>query len=98
MNLTTFIAGGFHEASGGFIDYQASGGFHEEDGKVIRVRGEIPEDGPIPCYLACGPNLLDPGDASSWEDRVAVGIEHKSGKVGGRGGIADGHINIPPVG
>jgi hypothetical protein len=26
--------------------------------------------------------LLDPGDASSWEDRVAVGIEHRSGKVG----------------
>jgi hypothetical protein len=65
---------------------QASGGFHEEDGKVIRVRGAIPEDGPIPSYLACGPDLLvDPGDASSWEDRVAVGIERRSGKVGGRG-------------
>jgi hypothetical protein len=69
------------------------------DGKVIRVRGEIPEDGPIPSYLACGPDLLDPGDASSWEDRVAVGIEHRSGEVVGRGGgIADGHIDLPPVG
>jgi hypothetical protein len=26
--------------------------FHEEDGKVIRVRGEIPEDRPIQSYLA----------------------------------------------
>ena len=77
---------------------QASSGFDEEDSEVIRVRGEIPEDGPIPSYLACGPDLLDPGDASSWEDRVAVGIERRSGKVGGRGGIADGHIDIPPVG
>jgi hypothetical protein len=50
----------------------ASGGFHEEDGKVIRVRGEIPEDVSIPSYLVCGPDLLDPGDAYSWEDRVAV--------------------------
>ncbi len=65
---------------------------------MIRVRGEIPEDGPIPSYLACDPDLLDPGYASSWEDRVAVGIEDRSGKVGGRGGIADGHIDIPPVG
>ena len=78
---------------------QVSGGFHEKDGKVIRVRGEIPEDGPIPTsYLACGPDLLDPGDASSWEDRAAVGIEHRSGKVGGRGGIADCHIDVPTVG
>jgi hypothetical protein len=30
---------------------QASGGFHKEDGKVIRVSSEIPEDGPIPSYL-----------------------------------------------
>ena len=37
---------------------QASGGFHEEDGKVIRVRDEIPEDGPIPSYLACGPDCV----------------------------------------
>ena len=28
-----------------------------------------------------------------------MGIEHRSGKVGGRGGIADGHIDIiSPVG
>ena len=78
---------------------QASGGFHEEDGKVFRVRGEIPEDGPISSYLACGPDLLGPGDASSWEERVAVGIEHRSGKVGrGGGGVADGHVNVPTVG
>ncbi len=64
--------------------------------KMARCSGS--EDGPIPSYLACGPDLLDPGDASSWEDRDAVGIEHRSGKVGGRGGIADGHIDIPPVG
>ena len=37
---------------------QASGGFHEKDSKVIRVSGEIPEDWPIPSYLACGPDLL----------------------------------------
>ena len=42
--------------------------------------------------------MLDPGDAGSWEDRVAVGVEHRSGKVGGRGGIAYGHVDIPPVG
>ncbi len=40
---------------------QASGGFHEKDGKVLRVSGEIPEDGPIPSYLICGPDLPDPG-------------------------------------
>ncbi len=79
---------------------QASGGFHEEDGKVVRVRGEIPEDGPIPSYLACGPDLLDPppGDASSWEDRVAVGIEHRLGEVGRSGRVADGHVDVPTVG
>ena len=28
-----------------------------------------------------------------------MGIERRSGKVGGRGGIADGHIDdVPPVG
>ena len=32
----------------------ASGGFHEEDGKAIRVSGRIPEDGPIPSYIASG--------------------------------------------
>ena len=39
---------------------QASGDFHEEEGKVIRVSGEIPQDGPIPSYLVSGPDLLDP--------------------------------------
>ena len=78
---------------------QASSGFDEEDSEVIRVRGEIPEDGPIPSLFSRGPDLLDPGDASSWEDRVAVGIEDRSGKVGGRGGIADCcHIDVSPVG
>ena len=78
---------------------QASRGFHEKDGKVIRVSGEIPEDGPIPSYLVSGPDLLDPGDASSWEDRVAVGIEHRLGEEVGRGGgVADGHIDVPTVG
>ena len=47
---------------------------------MILVRGEIPEDGPIPSYLACGPDLLDPGDTSSWEDRVAVGSSTGRGK------------------
>ena len=61
---------------------QASGGFHEKDGKVIWVSGEILKDGPIHSYLVSGPDLLDPGDASSWEDRVAVGIEHRWGEVG----------------
>ena len=65
---------------------------------MIRVRGEIPEDGPIPSYLACGPDLLDPGDASSWEDSVAVGIEHRLGEVDRGGGVADGHFDVPTVG
>ncbi len=65
---------------------------------MIRVHGEIPEDGPIPSYLVCGPDLLDPGNASSREDRVAVGIEHRSGEVGRGGGVADGHVDVPPVG
>ena len=73
---------------------QASGGFHEEDGKVIRVRGEIPEDGPIPSDLVCGPDLLDPEDASSWEDRVAVRIEQRLGEVDRGGGVANGHVYI----
>ena len=42
---------------------QASSGFVKQDGEVIRIRGEIPEDGPIPSYLVCGPDLLDPGNA-----------------------------------
>ena len=41
---------------------------------------------------------LDPRDASSWENRVTVGVEDRSGEVGGRGGIADTHIDVPPVG
>ena len=73
---------------------QASGGFDEEDGEVIRVRGKIPEDGPILSYLVCGPDLLDPGNASSWEDRVVVRIEHRLGKVGRGGGVADDHIDV----
>ncbi len=77
---------------------QASGDFDEEDSEVIRVRGEVPEDGPIPSLFTRGPDLLDPRDASSWEDRVAVGVEHRSGEVGGRGGIADCHIDVSPVG
>ncbi len=35
---------------------QASSGFHEKDGKVIRVRGEIPEDVPIPSLFSRGPD------------------------------------------
>ncbi len=54
---------------------QASSGFDEEDSEVIRVRGEVPEDGPIPSLFSRGPDLLDPRDASSWEDRVAVGAQ-----------------------
>ena len=77
---------------------QASSGFDEEDSEVIRVRGEVPEDGPIPSLFSRGPDLLDPRDASSWEERVAVGVEHRSGEVGGRGGIADCHIDVSPVG
>ncbi len=52
----------------------ASSGFDEEDSEVIRVRGEIPEDGSIPSLYARGPDLLDPRDASGWEDRIAVGV------------------------
>jgi hypothetical protein len=77
---------------------QASSGFDEEDSEVIRVRGEVPEDGPIPSLFSRGPDLLDPRDTSSWEDRVAVGVEHRSGEVDGRGGIADCHIDVSPVG
>ncbi len=42
---------------------QASGGFDEEDSEVIWVRGEVPEDGPIPSLFSRGPDLLDPRDA-----------------------------------
>ena len=42
--------------------------------------------------------ILDPRDASSWENRVTVGVEDRSEEVGGRGGIADTHIDVPPVG
>ena len=42
--------------------------------------------------------ILDPRDASSGENRVTVGVEDRSEEVGGRGGIADTHINVPPVG
>ena len=67
--------------------------------EVIRVRVEVPEYGQIPSLLVHGPDLLDPKDASSWEDRVTVGVENRSGEVGGRGGIDDGHIiDVPPVG
>ena len=78
---------------------QVPSGFDEEDSEVIRVRGEVPEDGPIiPSLLVRGPDILDPRDDSSWEDRVTVGVEDRSGEVGGRGGIADAHIDVPPVG
>jgi hypothetical protein len=39
---------------------QAPSDFDEEDSEVIRVRGEVPEDGPIPSLLVRGPDLLDP--------------------------------------
>ena len=64
---------------------QASSGFDEEDSEVIRVRGEVPEDGPIPSLFSRGRDLLDPRDAGRREDRVAVGI-------------ADCHIDVSPVG
>jgi hypothetical protein len=66
-----------------------------------RVRGDVSEDGSIlPSLLVRGPGLLDPRDASSWEDRVitTVGVEDRSGEVGGCGGIADSHIDVLPVG
>ena len=71
---------------------KASNGFDEEDSEVIRVRGEVPEDGPIPSLLVRGPHLLDPRDASSWllGGRVTVGVENRYGEVG--------HIDVPPVG
>ncbi len=90
MNLSSFIAGSARRPVASTI---------EEDSEVIRVRGEVPEYGPIPSLLVRGPDLLDPTiDASSWEDRVTVGVEDWSGKGGGRGGIADGHIDVPLVG
>ena len=83
------------------IGQAPSGGFDEEDCEVIRVRGDVSEDGSIlPSLLVRGPGLLDPRDASSWEDRVitTVGVEDRSGEVGGCGGIADSHIDVLPVG
>ena len=77
---------------------QASSGFDEKDSEVIRVRGKVHEDGPIPSLFALGPDLLDPRDASSWEDRVAVGVANRSGEVGRGGGVADGHVDVSPVG
>ncbi len=65
---------------------------------MIRVRGEVPEDGPIPSLFVRNLDLLDPRDTSSWEERITVGVENKSGEVGRRGGIADGHNDVPPVG
>jgi hypothetical protein len=73
---------------------QVSGCFSKKDGKVIRVSGEISEDGPIPSYLVSGPDLLDPEHASSWEDGVAVGIEHRLGKVGRGDRVADGQSGV----
>ena len=77
---------------------QASSGFDEKDSEVIRVRGEVPEDGSIPSLLVRGPDFLNPRDASSWDDMVTVRVENRSGEVGGRGGIADGHIDGPTAG
>ena len=89
MNLSSFIAGSAR---------RPVASTSEEDSEVIRVRGEVPEDGPIPSLFSRGLDLLDPRDASTWEDRVAVGVEHRSGKIGGRGGIADCHTDVSPVG
>ena len=55
---------------------------------MVRVRGEVPES----------PDLLDPGGAGSWEERDAVGVEHRFGEVGGGGRIADGYVDVPRVG
>ena len=83
MNLSSFIAGFARRPVASTI---------EEDSEVIRVRGEVPEYGPIPSLLVRGPDLLDPtiDDASSWENRVTVGVEDWCG------GIADGHIDFSP--
>ena len=59
---------------------QASSGFDEKDREVIRVRGEVREDGPIPSLLVRGPDFLNPRDASNWEDRVTVGSRTDRGK------------------
>ena len=69
------------------IGQASSGCFDDEEDsdEVIRVRGEVPENGPIPSLLVHSPDFLDPRDASSWEDRVTVGVENRSGEVGGRG-------------
>ncbi len=87
--MASFIAGSAR---------RPAGGFHEEDSKVIWVSGEISKDGPIPRYLVCGPDFLEPGDTSYWEGRVAVRIEHRLGEVGRGGGVADGHADELTVG
>ena len=38
--------------------------------------------------------MLDPEHASSWEDGVAVGIEHRLGKVGRGDRVADGQSGV----
>jgi hypothetical protein len=71
---------------------QASSGFDEKDSEVIWVRGEVREDRPIPSLLVRGPDFLNPRDASSWEDRVTVGVKNRSGL------LTVISMNLPPVG
>ena len=60
---------------------QASSGFDEEDSEVVRVRGEVPQNGLIPSLFVRGPDLLNPRDAA-----VQLGGEGYNGgreQVGG---------------
>ncbi len=64
---------------------------------MVRIRGEVPEDRPIPRLLVRGPDLLNPGDAGLGTNRDTMGMKHRLGEVCGSGRIADGHVNVPPV-
>ena len=45
-----------------------------------------------------GPDLLNPGDDGLGTNRDAMGMKPRLGEVCGSGRIADGHVNVPPVG
>ena len=70
---------------------------------MIRVCGEVPEDGPIPSLFSRGPDLLDPReDASSTEIRGKKSDKRKFKFFNGRmdnGGMraATANVNVHAI-
>jgi hypothetical protein len=78
---------------------EASGGFNEEDGQVLGVVHEVPENRPVVGALRVGADVVDLSVAGvGGRPETAARVESFGRIVGGSGGIADSHVDESPVG